>query len=293
MIKMKKVAKQKYHISGTDEEIRELFYACETWTRLSKLKQEDQKKQRRLNDIRSEERAEAAQLLRYAKYTGREKRAAYYKECLAEARREMGDSNPNASASDYYERKSNSSVMDGIAQGIAGAGAGLAAYARIEASNAAMDARNAANRQFYGEMAAISRKSHDAALSKARRYASLLEKLEYKLIDETATTYDAWDKLHVDETSVTVTETGAARVKVKVSSDKVTILGGTSAVVDGVLTAHIMRDGKRVGNTRLALPTPSGLDKSAELEGLCCDLTDPAARYTVEVAADVLWIIEV
>lgn len=285
-----------YELSGNDEEIVEIFEYC----RIRSIGWEQYEKE--VNELVAQRKAEQEKEIpkkyvrvnqeNYIHLVGREKRAAYYRDRIAEGKILMREGKASASASDHYQSKHSSSIAGGIAQGIAGPAAGLAAYARTEAKNAQIDAQNKASHAMYSMMASVEEAIYKAGQQKVAGYQQMLDNLQYKLIDENYTAKKIMDQLEFNNIQLTVQENGYVTISLVVKTQPVKILGSRDAVVDGTIVATLWKNGKEWKSASLAFPTPQGLKEQCTLTHVFKVDADPDEQYSVTFTAENLWVIE-
>ena len=101
-----------------------------------------------------------------------------------------------------------------------------------------------------------------------------------------------YSRLKVLSHSFRVSSTGAVRVQATVSASPMKIMGSVPGVADGYLVAEIRQGEKTVGSAKLRLPMYGLGTGEEQLAGICTDLQDPNAKYTIKLTYGKLWIIE-
>lgn len=244
--------------------------------------------------IRAKELEKKKQLNAFTQYTGREKRIAYFATEAAELTQRLKNLKPLSSS--YGQQKEvDWAVAGGIASAIGGAGAGVAAALDAQSKNASIREQNARAAQ---NTAAINNfiYSHTSNLEDAlKNRQRLIEESRAKLLG-TETAEEVMRDLSVECTELVVSPTGAVHVTASVKLKRqLTIRDGrVPAVADGVLYAQLKQNGIRKGSAYITLPCYGigSATNPTKLEGICTELTDPNAKYTVEFEPYHLWLME-
>lgn len=255
---------QKHKMQYSDVSI--LFYEAKA----SLDKDTANKKEAALNAKKDEERSEYNELNKYSGLNGRDKRIAILSAERADALERAKTLRAGAQAimSASQQKEHDWAIHGGIASGIAGPAAGLAAAADIQAKNAQIRAQNEANAKAF---APIMMTSYNGAADYDRRARALQEEIEttkIKLVsNEDAKT--CLSKISFSNTKVEVSETGTCTVT---TSAKLTtpmiIFDDVDAIIDGTIIAKIY-DGKTlVGTASLVLPK-YGVKGETKLKGIC------------------------
>ena len=95
-----------------------------------------------------------------------------------------------------------------------------------------------------------------------------------------------------DKTEVSISETGAFKIKTFVSGCKFTIFDKLPAVVDGTIVATLYQNNIKVGDALLVLPEKGISTRARKTEGICICNADKNIPYEVKFAPYHLWEIE-
>lgn len=247
----------------------------------------------RLEEKRAEERKEFERLNKYSDLTGKAKRIAMLSDRAAELRKEAKSQDQYA---DMLMRSGQQKERDwatwgGIADGIAGFGAGVSTAVDIQMQNMQIRAENEKRRQaalpgymFMTNSAQGNRRNADEIMKE-------IESFKLKLVsDEPAA--ELMKKISFSNTDVLVSETGAAMVCTSATLDpKFKIFDDVPAVVDGTIIAKIYDGDQLCGTAQLVLPM-YGLGQNIPLNGICIDCCKPGKNYTAKFTAKNLWAME-
>lgn len=246
-----------------------------------------------LKDKREEENKELEQLTRYADLTGRDKRRAMLLDYIKE--RQDAAKAISRYATEIYENSQEAeadwAILGGFAQGIAGAGAGVATAIDTQIKNAQIREKNKKAREevMPAVLMLADRESDEQNLGKKAERE--LQNLQTKLIFE-ETAEELIQKLAFDNVKITVSETGAVRVRTSVTLDsELTRAHETATVVDGTIYAELY-DGKQLrGIAKLVLPM-YGIEHKVTLTGICVEGCAPGKEPTVKFVPGNLWAME-
>lgn len=220
---------------------------------------------------------------RFAEYTGREKRIAMLereREIEAElAEKQYKQSLALRTASKGIKEK-NPYIAGGIAQGLGGIGAGIAAAADTMNENAQIRAKNAATAKDRAAMASFSRSTTygkassgaDARKMAYARYESALASAASCLVDDKHPASELFKCLRLGMSDITADPAcGAAVFSLQVESVKLpSIPGWKEAVLDGTLIVTFIKNGQSVYELKFVLPV-NGISKPCTLNGICVD----------------------
>ena len=247
----------------------------------------------RLEEKRAEERKEFERLNKYSDLTGKAKRIAMLTDRAAELRKE-------AKSQDQYaemlmrsgqQKERDWATWGGIADGIAGFGAGVSTAVDIQMQNMQIRAENEKRRRaalpgymFMTNSAQGNRRNADEIMKE-------IENFKLKLVsDEPAA--ELMKKISFSNTDVLVSETGTAMVCTSASLDsKFRIFDDVPAIVDGTIIAEIYDGDQLCGTAQLVLPI-YGLGQNIPLNGICIDCCKPGKSYTAKFTAKNLWAME-
>jgi len=247
----------------------------------------------RLEEKRAEERMEFERLNKYSDLTGKTKRITMLTDRAAELRKEAKsqDQYANMLMRSGQQKERDWATWGGIADGIAGFGAGVSTAVDIQLQNMQIRAENEKRRQaalpgymFMTNSAQGNRSNADAIMKE-------IEDFKLKLVsDENAA--ELMEKISFSNTDVLVSETGAAMVCTSASVDpEFKIFDDVPAVVDGTIIAKIYDGDQLCGTAQLVLPV-YGLGQNIPLNGICIDCCEPGKNYTAKFTAKNLWAME-
>lgn len=195
------------------------------------------------------------------------------------------------------QRESDWATLGGMAQGIAGPAAGLATAFNVQSENAKIRAQNEANlRSVVPALPAIF-SSADHLRNNARILQREINEMNLKLLgDETA---DAvLNDLQFSNPHVEVRESGTLFVSVTATAGTEFIYDDVPAVIDGIVKARIIHNGKVLDVVTLVLPLYGiGSGKSAELSGMTLSSrqnqkADHSFPFELKYFASNLWKME-
>lgn len=247
----------------------------------------------RIEEKRAEELEVFNVLNKYSDFIGKDKRIAMLSDIADKLRKK-------AKSQDYYadmlirsgqQKERNWATWGGIAEGIAGVGAGVSTAVDIQMKNMQIRAENEKHLQaalpsymFTTRSAEVNHKNADSIMKE-------IENFKLKLIsDEPAT--ELMKMISFNNTDVSVSETGAAMICTFASLDpKFRIFDDVSAVVDGTIIAEIYDGNQLCGTAQLVLPL-YGLGQNIPLKGICINCCKPGKNYTVEFVPKNLWAME-
>lgn len=246
-----------------------------------------------LEEKRAEERQEFERLNKYSDLTGKAKRIAMLTDRAAELRKEAKnqDQYANMLMRSGQQKERDWATWGGIADGIAGFGAGVSTAVDIQMQNMQIRAENEKRRQaalpgymFMTNSAQGNRRNADEIMKE-------IENFKLKLVsDESAA--ELMKKISFSNTDVLVSETGAAMVCTSATLDpKFKIFDDVPAVVDGTIIAKIYDGDQLRGTAQLVLPM-YGLGQNIPLNGICIDCCKPGKNYTAKFTAKNLWAME-
>lgn len=247
----------------------------------------------RLEEKRAEERKEFERLNKYSDLTGKAKRIAMLTDRAAELRAE-------AKSQDQYaqmlmrsgqQKERDWALWGGVADGIAGFGAGVSTAIDLQMQNIQIRAENEKRRQaalpgymFMTSNAQGNRSNADAIMKE-------IENFKLKLVSEESSA-ELMKKISFSHTDVLVSETGAAMVCTCASVDpNFKIFEDVPAIVDGTIIAKIYDGDQLCGTAQLVIPV-YGLGQNIPLNGICIDCCKPGKTYTAKFSAKNLWAME-
>lgn len=250
-----------------------------------------------INTSKKQERSQCDQLNKYANLHGRDKRITI----LAEERNEIlkkaeiCDEVPKLAYASQ-QKELDWAVHGGLASGIGGPAAGVAAAMDVQAKNAAIRAQNEANRAAYAPMISSALHLSNEYRDKASRLLKEIEDTETKLIsDNNPKAY--LSKLKFYNTKIEVSETGTCTVttSAKLNAPFV-IFDDVPALIDGTVNAEIYDGNTLIGTAFLVLPTYGiryGKSSETALKGMALYCGTPGKEYTAKFTAKDLWAMEI
>ena len=184
----------------------------------------------------------------------------------------------------YQEKEKDWALLGGIANGIAGPGAGISTAVNAMQENERIRAENAKRRQQGAEMNAF---YQDLAFRAAQKkpVARTMEQLDKE--------YDAimsWSPKTLfsriiikSKTAISDWKSGAVNVSVEWEQKN------KSLCIDGALRAKIYAENKCVGCAYLVLPKEGTAKLSGKISGVCARPQIEASDYSVEIEPVDLW----
>lgn len=252
------------------------------------------KQEKELSDLRAAEQEEYKELNRYATLYGRDKKIAILTDRKNELLRKAASLEEGAQLlmRSTQQAEKDWAMLGGIADGLAGPGAGVATALNAQAQNAQIRAQNRAN--MMAAMPAYMSVTNSA--SGNRKNAAAIEKdiqlVKEKLLADTPASV-VLEKLNTEKSEVTVSETGACRVEVTVKpKEKCFIFEDVPATIDGTIVAHIFEDDHEIGTANLVLPV-NGVSTDTKLIGIAITNADKTKKHTLCFSADKLWMMEI
>lgn len=260
------------------------------------------RREARLEAIRTEERQKCAELEKFADCSGREKRLAILRDQYEKASSgayQMSKASSVLTMPLVSTRDTDWAIHGGIANGLAGPGAGAATAMNIQRQNAENRARaDAINSAYVSSL--VRSGVLDKASNAEKQYKSEAKKLLAQIQDaETALVAEdspdvCFNRLRFDEATVTVSKTGTCNVMTNAYlKNDFTIFNNIKATVDGTILAEICDGGNVIGCAKLVLPVwGTRKDAIAYLEGMALFCGQPDKKYTVRLKAGNLWAME-
>ncbi|MGM9791504.1 MAG: hypothetical protein ACI3Y4_03775 [Candidatus Cryptobacteroides sp.] len=200
------------------------------------------------------------------------------------------------------KKESSWAIMGGIAEGIAGPGAGIMAASQTIANNRKIQEHNAAMRKASMDiMSGIPSMVGDKEkLYKEReKVKQALKETESKVVLSKPTSEEIWKNITVGKAAVQKKPSGVLSVSVPVSLKEPFTLDvpeNVRMVVDGVLRGEVWFEDKWVDNVYFPFPMygiPSNITAETILDGMCGRSVEYEGEYTVKIAdTQNLWIME-
>ena len=241
-----------------------------------------------------EEKEEYAQSIKYAEYYGKDKTIAMLTDKMQELRSRANSQNQYANMlmRSGQQQERDWATWCGIANGIAGAGAGISTALDIQAQNAQIRAQNEANMR--AAMPAYMAVTGNA--SSNRKNADAIQKqielLKEKLIAETPAA-EVMEQLKVTNPTIEVSDTGAYKVTATVQAEKpLCIFGDVPAIADGTLLGHVLDENdKEIGTVKMVLPV-NGVSDKVGILGIGLSGAERGKNYSITFSEYKLWLLE-
>ena len=256
--------------------------------------------QKELAELKAKEQAQYDVLNEFSSYKGQEKKIAILtKEYNETARSLQGTKDAiSVTLAPPLEKEHDWAVMGGLANGLAGPGAGIATAVNAQIENAQIRARNSQLLQetadIRGRMLVAIAEQKDALQTKCSELDALINATKTKLIGKDSP--EACLKaLHFENTKIAVSKTGTCTVDAKVGlkRSEYYIFGDVKATIDGTIQGEIYDGSEKIGTANLVLPLDGIPDANMiEIKGICLFCGQPGKKYTVKFNADNLWAME-
>lgn len=250
----------------------------------------------RLERLSEQERWAYKESMEYAHYRGKDKMRVMLTHSIQALRQESSLIIDNAaSRTPTLEKEHNWGVWGGIADGLAGPGAGVAVAMNTQIKNTEICERN--NMKLNATLGLWTLAAMDAAeiTREADQEQRYLDSLPEKLLDDTISSQDVFAQLDTPrDVKVEVSETGAFRVTASIKAKyPLKIFGDVSAIADGTILAHVYEDGQLVGTATMVLPK-RGISSHGMVPvmGICLHGAHPEKKQTVQFEAGKMWMIE-
>ena len=256
--------------------------------------------QKELAELKAKEQAQYDVLNEFSSYKGQEKKIAILtKEYNETARSLQGTKDAiSVTLAPPLEKEHDWAVMGGLANGLAGPGAGIATAVNAQIENAQIRARNSQllheTADIRGRMLVAIAEQKDALQTKCSELDALINATKTKLIGKDSP--EACLKaLHFENTKIAVSKTGTCTVDAKVGlkRSEYYIFGDVKATIDGTIQGEIYDGSEKIGTANLVLPLDGIPDANMiEIKGICLFCGQPGKKYTVKFNADNLWAME-
>lgn len=198
--------------------------------------------------------------------------------------------------------KKDWAVLGGIADGIAGPGAGAAVALNAMAENAQIERQNQQNRAAVNRLSGslyMSSVTVEADIPELEKEISVFEgvgaSIDGKVVLNGVNKEEIYKSLKISPAAVRLTNGNALFIKVTVENNyKPDVPDTVKMTVDGTLTADIYCKDIFVGKAILPLPL-YGVEcgSSEEITGICNRYLIDKKNYTVKIRPNKLWIMEV
>lgn len=248
----------------------------------------------KLEKKRAAEKEEFDRLNRYADCYGKSKKVSMLQDRKEELLQEAKSLDLGAKTlmKSVYQPERDWATWGGIANGIAGAGAGISTAMEIQAQNAEIRAQNEVNMR--AAMPAYMSVTGNAAKNRANADAiqKQIDNMAEKLISDMPTN-DVMNLLDIINETIDVSETGAFKITATVvAKEKLTIYDDVAACADGTIIAHVFDKNVEVGTAKMVLPVNGVVNKTG-IVGIGLSGAKPEKNYTVKFTAHHLWLMEV
>ena len=261
---------------------------------------EKQRLEKWLAKLKEEERAQFNVLNEFSSYSAREKRIAMLTKERNALSRELRATEDaiQMTVSPPLQQGSDWAVLGGIANGLAGAGAGIATALNTQIENAKIEARND---YLLHETADIRAKLFIAGLDRKaslkNKIGSLNSKIDattVKLIGKETPT-ECLKALRFSETNISISKSGTCTIKTEVglTQSEYYIFNDVKATIDGTIQAEIYDGNNKIGTANLVLPI-DGIpnDNMVAVKGMCLFCGQPGKHYSVKFNAENLCAME-
>lgn len=256
--------------------------------------------QKELAELKAKEQAQYDVLNEFSSYKGQEKKIAILtKEYNETAKSLQGTKDAiSMTLAPPLEKEHDWAVMGGLANGLAGPGAGIATAVNAQIENAQIRARNSQllheTADIRGRMLVAIAEQKDALQTKCSELDALINATKTKLIGKDSP--EACLKaLHFENTKIAVSKTGTCTVDAKVGlkRSEYYIFGDVKATIDGTIQGEIYDGSEKIGTANLVLPL-DGIPNAnmIAIKGICLFCGQPGKKYTVKFNAENLWAME-
>lgn len=257
-------------------------------------------RQKELVELKQKEQAQYDVLNEFSSYTEREKKIAMLTKEYNEAARNLRATNDAISMTltPPLEEEHDWAVMGGLADGLAGPGAGIATAVNAQIENAQIRARNSQllheTADIRGQMILAGAKQRNPLQASCSELIDRINATKTKLIGKDSP--EACLKaLHFENTKIAVSKTGTCTVDAKVGlkRSEYYIFGDVKATIDGTIQGEIYDGNEKIGTANLVLPLDGIPDASmVTIKGMCLFCGQPGKKYTVKFNAENLWAME-
>ena len=248
----------------------------------------------KLADLRIIEQKEYKELNKYALLYGKMKTISMLNDKMNELlnRAESANQYSDMLVRSAQQREYNWGIWGGIADGIAGPGAGIATAISIQETNAKIRTQNEATMKtiipqymFITNNASQNRKN-------ALEIEKQIQIVKEKLIDEEILEEDIFKNLSITNTSIEVSETGAFKISAVVEvKNPFFIFDDVPAVADGTICAHVFEDGIEIGSANLVFPV-NGIYQKNCIQGIGLSGAHKDKKQTIVFSPEDMWLIE-
>ena len=260
-------------------------------------------KQAKLNACNAEMRANESKLCaalnEFADYTGQGKKVAMLSKEYNEAARRLRATNDAISMTiaPPLEQEHDWAVMGGLANGLAGPGAGIATAVNAQIENAQIRARNSQilheTADIRGRMLVAGSKQKHALEARCAELNGLINATKTKLVGKD-TPKACLAALHFENTQIDISETGTCTIHTEVGlKHSYYIFEDVKATIDGTILGEIYDGSEKIGAANLVLPLDGIPDTNmVAIKGMCLFCGQPGKHYSLKFDADNLWAME-
>ncbi len=285
-----KLFADKYNLSYTnDAEIEALYnQALKAHEKIT-----DKIMTEKLDKQRQKEQKEYNCLIKYAEYYGRDKKKAILTDRMNELRNkaDLLDHTANTLIKSGQQRERDWATWGGIADGIAGVGAGVSTAIDIQIQNAQIRAQNEANMR--SAMPSFMTLTGNASQnrSNANKIQKQIESLSEKLVSDLSAP-EVMKLLEIINPTIDVSETGAYVVTATViAKNKLFIFDDVPAVADGTIEAHVLDGTREIGTAKMVLPV-DGVSEKTGIIGMGLSGAEFGKSYNITFSDYKLWLME-
>lgn len=189
------------------------------------------------------------------------------------------------------QKELNWATWGGIADGIAGPGAGIATAVDVQINNAKIRQQNEAAMDKL--MPAYMHVTNNAnqLRSNAKAIQEEIRDFQTKLTCDIPAE-KLFEKLSFSETDISVSDCGSVKITTMVElNEKFKIFDDVPAVIDGTIIGKIYSGDTLKGTAQLVLPL-YGIGKKTQLKGICLSDCKKGTNYTVKFVPKHLWALE-
>jgi hypothetical protein len=243
--------------------------------------------------LRNAEAETYRSLVRYAEFYGKEKKHKILTDRITELREQANrlDKGAVMLLRSGQQKEIDWATWGGMANGIAGIGAGVSTAIDMQMQNMTIRAQNEANLRAAvpGFMAITNSSSQNRA--NANALEKELELLNEKLISDKPSE-EVFTLLAFENITIDVSETGAFMVTATVYPRKpLFIYDDVPAIIDGTVLANVYDEDHKIGSAQMVFPV-NGVSSKTGIQGMCLSGAEQGKTYKVLFADYKLWLME-
>lgn len=289
---------KKYNISYTDIEV--LYNEAKQCYQEKETADTEREHQEELLELKKEEKAQYDVLNEFSSYRAQEKKIAMLTKEYNETARRLRATNDAISltVAPPLEKEHDWAVMGGLANGLAGPGAGIATAVNAQIENAQIRARNSQilheTADIRGKMLVAGSKQKHALEAKCAELNAMINETKTKLLGRD-TPKQCFDALQFKDIMLSVSKTGTCFVHAKVGLkySEYYIFNDVKATIDGTIQAEIYNGNIKIGTANLVLPLDGVPDDNMiAVKGICLFCGQLGNHYSVKFNAENLWAME-